>query len=63
MVAFKASFIDEISNLKNEIRRLKQAANQQNNINMENRSTVNLEYQISFLQQENAFIKTELNNK
>ena len=63
MVAFKTSFIDEISNLKNEIRRLKQAANQQNNINMENRSTVNLEYQISFLQRENAFIKTELNNK
>ena len=62
MVAFKTSFIDEISNLKNEIRRLKQAANQQNNINMENRSTVNLEYQISFLQRENAFIKTELNN-
>ena len=63
MVAFKASFIDEISNLKIEIRRLKQVANQQNNINMENRSAVNLEYQISFLQRENAFIKTELNNK
>ena len=32
-------------------------------MNMENRSTVNLEYQISLLQRENAFIKTELNNK
>ena len=63
MVAFKASFMDEISNLKNEIGRLKQAANQENNMNMENRSTVNLEYQISLLQRENAFIKTELNNK
>ena len=30
---------------------------------MENHSTVNLEYQISLLQRENAFIKTELNNK
>ena len=32
-------------------------------MNMENHSTVNLEYQISLLQRENAFIKTELNNK
>ena len=30
---------------------------------MENHSTVNLEYQISLLQRENAFIKTELSNK
>ena len=42
---------------------MKQAANQENNTNMENHSTVNLEYQISLLQRENAFIKTELNNK
>ena len=63
MVAFKAFFMNEISNLKNEIERLKQAANQENNMNMENHSTVNLEYQISLLQRENAFIKTELNNK
>ena len=32
-------------------------------MNMENHSTVNLEYQISLLQRENDFIKTELNNK
>ena len=63
MVAFKAFFMNEIWNLKNEIERLKQAANQENNMNMENHSTVNLEYQISLLQRENAFIKTELNNK
>ena len=63
MVAFKTFFMNEISNLKNEIERLKQAANQENNMNMENHSTVNLEYQISLLQRENAFIKTELNNK
>ena len=41
MVAFKAFFMNEISNLKNEIERLKQAANQENNMNMENHSTVN----------------------
>ena len=29
---------------------------------MKNHSTVNLEYQISLLQQENAYLKTELNN-
>ena len=32
-------------------------------MNMENHSTVNLNYQISLLQRENAFMKTELNNK
>ena len=63
MVALKAFFMNEISNLKNEIERLKQAANQENNMNMENHSTVNLEYQISLLQRENDFTKTELNNK
>ena len=32
-------------------------------MNMKNHSTVNLNYQISLLQRENAFIITELNNK
>ena len=32
-------------------------------MNIEIHSTVNLNYQISLLQRENAFIKTELNNK
>ena len=63
MVVFKAFFMNEISNFKNEIERLKQVANQENNMDMENHSTVNSEYQISLLQRENAFIKTELNNK
>ena len=64
MVALKAFFMNEISNLKTEIKRLKQAANnQENNMNMENHSSVNLNYQISLLQRENAFMKTELNNK
>ena len=52
--------MNEISNLKNEIERLKQAAHQKNNMNMENTSTVNSNYQISLLQRGNAFIKTEL---
>ena len=56
--------MNEVSNLKNEIERLKQAAyNQENNMNIENHSIVNLNYQISLLQRGNAFIKTELNNK
>ena len=56
--------MNEISNHKNEIERLKQVANQENNLNMENHSALNLvNYQISFFQRENAFIKTELNNK
>ena len=64
MAAIKAFFMDEVSNLKDKIERLKQAAyNQENNVNMENHSTVNSNYQISLLRLENAFIKTELNNK
>ena len=64
MVALKAFFMNEVSNLKNEIERLKQTAyNQKNNVNMENHSTVNVNYHISLLQRENAVIKTELNNK
>ena len=56
--------MNEISNHKNEIERLKQVANQENNLNMENHSAVNLvNYQISLFQRENTFIKTELNNK
>ena len=52
------------SNLKNEIERLKQATfNQENNMNMENHSTVNLNYKISLLQRENVFIKTEINKQ
>ena len=62
MVALKAVCMNEITKIKNEIERLKQATyNQENNMNMENHSTVNLNYKISLLQRENVFIKTELN--
>ena len=64
MAAMKAFFMNEVSNLKDKIERLKQAAyNQENNVNMENHSTVNSNYQIFLLRLENVFIKTELNNK
>ena len=64
MAAMKAFFMNEVSNLKDKIERLKQAVyNQENNVNMENHSTVNSNYQIFLLRLENVFIKTELNNK
>ena len=64
MAAMKAFFMNEVSNLKDKIERLKQAAyNQENNVNMENHSTVNSNYQIFLLRLENVFIKIELNNK
>ena len=64
MAAMKAFFMNEVSNLKDKIDRLKQAAyNQENNVNMENHSTVNSNYQIFLLRLENVFIKIELNNK
>ena len=64
MAAMKAFFMNEVSNLKDKIERLKQAAyNQENNVNTENHSTVNSNYQIFLLRLENVFIKIELNNK
>ena len=64
MAAMKAFFMNEVSNLKDKIERLKQAVyNQENNVNMENHSTVNSNYQIFLLRLENVFIKIELNNK
>ena len=49
IVVFKAFFMNEIPTLKNEIERLNQAAHQENNMNMENHSTVSLNYQISLI--------------
>ena len=63
-VAMKAFFMNEVYELKNEIARLKEASlNVGNSLYEENLNTENLKYQISFLQHENTFIKTELNNK
>ena len=64
MVAMKVYFMNEVFELKNEIARLKEALlNVGNSFSEENLDTENLKYQISLLQRENTFIKTELNNK
>ena len=56
--------MNEVFELKNEIAWLKEASsNVGNSFSEENLYTENLKYQISLLQSENAFIKTELNNK
>ena len=64
LVAMKAFFMNEVFELKNKIARLKEASlNVANSFSEENLVTENLKYQISLLQRENTFIKTELNNK
>ena len=64
LVAMKAFFMNEVFELKNKIARLKEAfLNVANSFSEENLVTENLKYQISLLQRENTFIKTELNNK
>ena len=58
----KAYFMNEVFELKNEIARLKKdLLNVGNSFSEENLNTENLKYQISLLQRENNFIKTELN--
>ena len=60
----KAFFVNEVFELKNEIARLKEASlNVGNGFSEENLNIENLKYQISLLQRENTFVKTELNNK
>ena len=64
LVAMKAFFMNEVFELKNEIAQLKEASlNAENCFSEKNLDTENLKYQISLLQRENTFIKTELNNK
>ena len=60
----KAFFTNEVFELKNEMVRLKEASlNVGNSFIEENLDTENLKYQVSLLQRETTFIKTELNNK
>ena len=60
----KAFFTNEVFELKNEMARLKEASlNVGNSFIEENLDTENLKYQVSLLQRETTFIKTELNNK
>ena len=64
LVAMKAFFMNEVFELKNEMAQLKEASlNAENCFSEKNLDTENLKYQISLLQRENTFIKTELNNK
>ena len=64
LVAMKAFFMNEVFQLENKIARLKEASlNVANSFSEENLVTENSKYQISLLQRENTFIKTELNNK
>ena len=60
----KAFFTNEVFELKNEMVRLKEASlNVGKSFIEENLDTENLKYQVSLLQRETTFIKTELNNK
>ena len=64
MVAMTAFFMNEVFELKNEIARLEEASlNGGSNFSEENFNTENLTRQVSLLQRENTFIKTELSNK
>ena len=63
LVAMKALFMNEVFELKNEIAWLKETSlNVGNSFSEENLNTENLKYQISLLQRENTFIKTDLND-
>ena len=64
LVDIKVYFMNEIDELKKEIKRLKQQVNYcRHKLVGENNSKTSLKSQISFLQEQNSFIKTELHQK
>ena len=63
LVNIKAYFMNEIDKLKKEIKSLNQQINCRDKLVMENNSEILLKFQISFLQEQNCFIKTELHQK
>ena len=65
VVAIKAFFMNEIYELKQDIQQLKQKVNGENFVSDKNKNNIveNLELRISLLQQENSFLKTEMNQK
>ena len=63
LVDIKAYFMSEIEGLKKEIKSLKQQVNCKDKLVAENNSEILLKSQISFLQEQNSFIKTELQQK
>ena len=63
LVDIKAYFMSEIDGLKKDIKSLKQQVNCKGKLVAENNSEILLKSQISFLQEQNSFIKTELQQK
>ena len=55
--------MNEIDELKKEMKILKQQVNCKDKLVAENNSEILLKSQISFLQEQNSFIKTELQQK
>ena len=55
--------MNEIDELKKEMKNLKQQGNCRDKLAAENNSGILLKSQISFLQEQNSFIKTELQQK
>ena len=60
LVDIKAYFINEIGGLKKEIKSLKQQVNCKDKLVAESNSEILLKSQISFLLEQNSFVKTEL---
>ena len=60
LVDIKVYFMNEIDELKKEIKSLKQQVNCRDKLVVENNSEILLKSQISFLQEQNSFIKTGL---
>ena len=60
LVDIKAWFMNEIDKLKKEIKSLQQQVNCRDKLVAENNWEILLKSQTSFLQEQNSFIKTEL---
>ena len=63
LVDIKAYFMSEIDELKKQIKSLKQQVNCKDQLVAENNSEILLTCQILFLQEQNSFIRTDLQQK
>ena len=59
----RSNILGEIDGLKKEVKSLKQQVNCKDKLVSENNSEILLKSQISFLQEQNSYIKTELQQK
>ena len=59
----RSNILGEIDGLKKEVKSLKQQVNCKDKLVAENNSEILLKSQISFLQEQNSYIKTELQQK